>query len=259
VQTARYGLAVAYCAWSVGSAKVPMEKGACMRRSIVGVALGALLTAAFVTAAVLAAAGCGSSPSQPDASSAPPAATVSGGVFSDPAHGFSLKYDDKTLAAALPASAPWIAEFDKALGNSGKTTFVVAFHLPGQSAAGPAAGQLPIPVQAVGVTRSNLSADGYTQFVKPSTLKTFAKQVHAQNRKYYGPSTQTQVTKVAGYPAVSSASYAKDKAGRRELVWSVAVFTPRWNYLFYTVADSANARKIVPAFDAVLRSLSVTK
>jgi hypothetical protein len=230
-----------------------------MLRSIVRLAVGALLTAVFAAATVLVAAGCGSSPSQPAASSAPPAATASGGVFSDPAHGFSLKYDGTALAAALPASAPWIAEFDKALGNSGKTTFVVAFHLPGQSTPGPAAGQLPIPVQAVGVTRSTLSAAGYKQFVTPSTLKTFAKQVHAQNRKYYGPSTQTQVTKVAGCPAISSASYAKDKAGRRELVWSVAVFTPKWNYLFYTVADSANARQLVPAFDAVLRSLTVAK
>ena len=51
MQTARYGLAVAYCAWSVGSAKVPMEKGACMRRSIVGVALGALLTIVLIVAA----------------------------------------------------------------------------------------------------------------------------------------------------------------------------------------------------------------
>jgi hypothetical protein len=118
---------------------------------------------------------------------------------------------------------------------------------------------MPIPVQAVGVTRSNLSADGYTQFVTPSTLKAFAKRIHVLNRKYYGPSTRTEVTKVAGYPAVSSASYAKDQVGQRELVWNVAVFTPKWNYLFYTVADSANAQHFLPAFDAVLRSLTVTK
>ena len=199
-------------------------------------------------------------PSQTAAPSAVTAASASAaGVFSDPAHAFSLKYDDKALAAALPAYAPWIAQFDKALGSGGKTTFVVAFHLPGQGTAGPAAGQLPIPVQAVGVTRSNLSAAGYKRFVTPSTLKTFAKQVHAQNRKYYGPSTQTQVTKVAGYPAISSASYAKDKLGRRELVWNVAVFTPEVELPLLHGRRLRERQQFVPAFDAVLRSLTVTK
>jgi len=240
-----------------------------MRRSIIGVgdvatgvlaATAAILVAAAILAAMLlAAAGCGSGSSHTTAPSPYASATAAAGVFSDPAHAFALKYDDKLLTAALPADAPWIAQFDKALGNGGKTTFVVAFHLPGQSIAGPTTGQLPIPVQAVGVTRSNLSADGYKQFVSPATLKTYAKQIHAQSRKYYGPATQTQITKVAGYPAISTASYAKDKVGRRELVWSVSVFTPRWHYLFYTVADATNARQFVPAFDAVLRSLQVTK
>lgn len=235
-----------------------------MRRSIIGLAAGAAL-AAVLAATVLVAAGCGNSPSQPATASPSPAvsataggATVAAGVFSDPAHAFTLKYDAKVLAADLPASAPWISQFDKALGSAGKTTFVVAFHLPMQGNAGPAAGQLPIPVQAVGVTLSNLSAEGYKQFVTPKTLKTYAKQVHAQNRKYYGPTTQTQITKVGGYPAISSASYAKDKVGRRELVWNVTVFTPKWNYLFYTVADAANAQQFVPSFAAVLRSLHVT-
>jgi len=133
-----------------------------MRRSIVGVVAGARGTAALAAAVlvaggVLAAAGCGSGPSQPAAQSPSPVpATAAAGVFSYPAHAFSLKYDDKVLTAALPADAPWIAQFDKALGNGGTTTFVVAFHLPGQSTAGPATGQLPIPVRAVGVTRSNL-------------------------------------------------------------------------------------------------------
>ncbi len=233
-----------------------------MRRSIIGVVAGAALAAVLATT-VLTAAGCGTSPSQTAATASPTVsatagtATAAAGVFSDPAHAFALKYDDKVLAADLPALAPWIAQFDKALGNGGKTTFVVAFHLAAQGTAGPAAGQLPIPVQAVGVTPSNLSADGYKLFVTPKTLKTYAKQVHAQNRKYYGPTTQTQITKVGGYPAISSASYAKDKVGRRELVWNVTVFTPKWNYLFYTVADAANAQQFVPSFAAVLRSLHV--
>ena len=123
----------------------------------------------------------------------------------------------------------------------------------------PAAGQLPIPVQAVGVTLSNLSADGYKQFVTPVTLRTYAKQVYLQARKYYGPSTQTQITRVDGYPAISTASYRADKSGRQALIWTVSVFTPRWDYLFYTVADAANAKQVVPAFDAVLRSFTITK
>jgi hypothetical protein len=235
-----------------------------MRRSSIGVVVGAMgaaavvVVAAALAAALLAVAGCGSATSQTTAPS-PSASVAAAGVFSDPAHDFSLKYDEKSLIAALPASAPWIAQFDKALGSGGKTTFVVAFHLPGQSTAGSAAGQLPIPVQAVGVTLSNLSADGYTQFVTPTTFRAYAKQVHAQNRRFYGPSTQTQITKVGGYPAISSASYGKDKAGQGQLVWSVTVFTPKWNYLFYTVADATNARQFFPAFDAVLRSLHVTK
>ena len=93
----------------------------------------------------------------------------------------------------------------------------------------------------------------------PVTLKTYAEQVHLQARKYYGPSTQTQIAKVGGYPAISTASYRVDKSGRKALIWTVSVFTPKWNYLFYTVADAANAQQVVPAFDAVLRSLQVTK
>ena len=136
---------------------------------------------------------------------------------------------------------------------------MVALHLPVQSSATPAAGQLPIPVQAVDVTLSNLSADGYRQFVTPSTLQTYAKQVHAQSRKYFGPATQTQITRVGGYPAISTASDRADTSGRKALIWTVSVFTPTRNYLFYTVADAANAKQVVPAFDAALRSLSVTK
>jgi len=230
------------------------------RMSVVAGSAGArlVLAAAVVTVTVLVAAGCGSAPSHTTAPSPYASAKTAAGVFSDPAHAFTLKYDDKLLAAALPADAPWIAQFDKALG-AGKTTFVVAFHLPVQGTAAPVAGQLPIPVQAVGVTLSNLSADGYKQFVTPATLKTYARQIHAQARKYYGPSTQTQLTKVGGYPAISTASYRADKSGRKALIWTVSVFTPRWNYLFYTVADAANAKQVVPAFDAVLRSLTVTK
>ena len=219
----------------------------------------AILAAVLVASFVLAAAGFGSGPSQPAASSPSPLpATASAGVFSDSAHAFTLKYDEKALAAALPADAPWLAQFEKALG-AGKTTFVVAFHLPVQGTASPAAGQVPIPVQAVGVTRTNLSADGYQQFVTPATLKTYAKQIHQQARKYYGPSTQTQITKVAGYPAISTASYRADKSGRKALIWTVSVFTPTWNYLFYTVADATNAKQVIPAFDAVLSSLRVGK
>ncbi|MEI6727598.1 MAG: hypothetical protein WCN81_15440 [Actinomycetes bacterium] len=217
-----------------------------------------IVAAAILTAIVLAAAGCGTASSHPTSPSAHASATAAAGTFSDPAHAFTLKYDDKLLAAALPADAPWIAQFEKALG-AGKTTFVVAFHLPAQGTATPAAGQLPIPVQAVGVTLSNLSADGYKQFVTPVTLRTYAKQVYLQARKYYGPSTQTQLTKVGGYPAISTASYRADKSGRKALIWTVSVFTPRWNYLFYTVADAANAKQVIRAFDAVLRSLQVTK
>jgi hypothetical protein len=244
-----------------------------MRRSIMGAVAGRfrragvlaaatiLAAAAVLAVAVLTVAGCGSTSSPPAGSSASPSSSAGGpaGTFSDPAHAFSLKYDDTALSKATPADAAWIAQFDKALGSGGKTTFVVAFHRPVQGTAGPASGQVPIPVQAVGVTRSNLSADGYKEFVSPKTLRTYAKQIHAQDRKYYGPSTQTQITKVAGYPAISSASYGKDKVGRSELVWSVTVFTPKWHYLFYTVADAATARQSLPAFDAVLRSLRVTK
>ena len=95
--------------------------------------------------------------------------------------------------------------------------------------------------------------------VAPAALKTYAKQMHVLARKYYGPATQTQLTKVGDYPAISTASYRADKSGRKALIWTVSVFTPRWNYLFYTVADAASAKQVVPAFDAVLRSLSVTK
>ncbi|MEI7718141.1 MAG: hypothetical protein WCI78_18985 [Mycobacterium sp.] len=212
----------------------------------------------IIAALLLGAAGCGSASSHTSAPSPYASAKAVAGVFSDPAHGFTLKYDDKLLAAALPADAPWVAQFEKALG-AGKTTFVVAFHLPVQGTASPAAGQLPIPVQAVGATLTNLSAAGYQELIAPATLKTYAKQIHAQARKYYGPATQTQLTKVGGYPAISTASYRADKSGRKALIWTVSVFTPRWNYLFYTVADAANAKHVVPAFDAVLRSLQVTK
>jgi len=232
----------------------PIGRVAGVAGRIAGVA-GALGILAVV---LLAAAGCGSASSHTTAPSPYASAKAAAGVFSDPAHGLTLKYDDKLLAAALPADAPWIAQFEKALG-AGKTTFVVAFHLPLQGTASPAAGQLPIPVQAVGVTLSNLTAAGYAKFVTPATLKTYAKQIHVQARKYYGPATQTQLTKVGGYPAISTASYRADKSGRKALIWTVSVFTPRWNYLFYTVADAANAKQVVPAFDAVLRSLQVTK
>ncbi len=219
-----------------------------MRRSI-----SALIVLCAATLAVVA--GCGS----PGTQAAGPSASAAGPVktFSDPAHGFSVQYDSRVLRAELPSGSQWLGQFTRALGSGGKTRFVVAFYPPVSGSASPAPGQVPVPVQAIGVTADTLSADAYKKFTSTKNFRAYAKELHVKNRAVYGPSTQTQVTRVSGYPAISSASYRADKTGEKALIWSVSVFTPRWNYLFYMVSGAPDAKVIMPVFNTVLRSLKV--